>query len=158
MPPELKMPLMLLPANAKWEEIKIVFKNRDDVKIYHNGKFMINTNCEKLGFARNKTTYKVPNKPWELLHAIAVINDQKVSKPTVPDLMYMLKIKNADALHRVKLRLNRQLKKAFGLDDPFLSYKEHNYYKLRFAVTSEIELRNTKEPWASGRGLPKKYL
>lgn len=156
--PEFKAPLVILPTNATWEDIKIVFKNRDDVKIYYKGKILIDTNCEKLGFARNNTTYKLPNKPWELLHAIAVINDQKVSKPTIPDLMYMLKIKNSDALHRVKLRLNRQLKKAFGLNDPFLPYKPYQHYKLKFVVMSELDLRNTKNPWASGAGLPKKYL
>ncbi|MDD5463619.1 MAG: hypothetical protein PHP62_00540 [Candidatus Moranbacteria bacterium] len=154
-PAEFNSAFVKLPEDARWDDVRIVFKNRDDVNIYYKGKVILETNCEKLGFAKNNTSDKAPNKPWELLHSIAVINDQKISKPTILDLKRMLGIKNNDALHKVKLRLDRQLVKSFGIDDPFFSYKEYGYYKFKFMVSSEPELRNIKDPWASGKGLPK---
>ena len=147
-----------LPFNAVWEDIKIMFKNRDDVDIYHKNKCIAHTNYEKLGFARNNTRDKSPNKLWELLYAIAVINDQKILKPTVFDLKRMIGVNTSDALHRVKMRLEKQLEIMFGISEPFLSYKKYGYYKTKFKVISEPNLRNTKNPWPSGKSLPSKYL
>lgn len=159
-PPEFNSPFVRLPDNAKWEEIKIVFKNRDDVKIYHQGKVILETNCEKLGFAKNNTADRIPNKPWELLQAIATVKDQKISeaKPTVALLKGMLEIKNNAGLHRVKLRLDKQMKKAFGIEEPFFSYREYKYYKPKFELVSEPSMRNIRDPWSSGRVLPKSIV
>lgn len=159
-PLEFKASLVALPPNARWEDIKIVFKNRNDVKIYHKRKCLVDTNCEKLRFAKNNTTYKLPNKPWELLRCIAIINDQKMdkAKPTVRNLMHMLEIKKPNALHRVKSRLDKNLERAFGINEPFSPYKEYKYYKPNFTLVSEPGTRNIQDLWSSGRGLPKKYL
>jgi hypothetical protein len=135
-----------------------MFKNRDDVDVYHKNKCIARTSYEKLGFARNNTCDKSPNKPWELLYAIAVINDQNISKPTVSDLKRMIGVNTKDALHRVKMRLEKQLEIVIGIDQPFRNYKEYGYYKTKFAVVSEPDLRSTKDPWSSGKSLPKKYL
>ena len=159
-PLEFRSSLVALPANAKWEDIKIVFRNKEDVKIYYKEKCIIETNCEKLGFARNNTTYKTPNKQWEFLHAVAIISNQKMKKvkPTVLLLKNALEIKNNNAIYRVKLRLERQLERAFGIDDPFQSSKEYKCYKPKFELVSEPGVRNAMDPWSSGRGLPKSLL
>jgi len=145
---ENKISLIKLPPKTIWEDIEIRFKNMFDVEIYCKGKFLKNSNYEKLGFLRENTKDKKPDRQWELLRLLAIIyNSKKITKVNarIDILAHSLKT-GKNACMKIKEGLSKKLQKAFGLiQNPFHDYKEKEEYQTRFALKPEPELRGNGE-------------
>jgi hypothetical protein len=141
-------PLIKLPPKTIWEDIEIRFKNQYDVEIYYKGKFLKAASYEKLGFLRENTKDKKPDKQWELLRLLAIIYASKEATKVKADINILaqsLKIER-NACMKIKEGLSKKLQRAFRLpQNPFYDYKEKGEYRTRFILKPESEFRGNGE-------------
>lgn len=143
-------PLWDIPVDTQWEDVTIKFKDAEKVEILIRNKHLAHSGFKEMRFGKNK-----PDKHWTLLHLLAVIyaatEQMKVShsvSASVEDLAYSLcggriDEKAKSNVHTIKKNLSAQLNQIFGMDyqDPFEDYSQWGYYKSKFKLEPESELR-----------------
>lgn len=143
-------PLWNLPPGTRWEDISIKFQDTEKVEILIKNKHLAYSGFKEMQFGKNK-----PDKRWTLLHLLAVIyatneqmkKDHNVSA-SVEDLVYPLCDGRIDQkakmnVHTTKKSLSSQLGQIFGIgyEYPFEDYNQCGYYKSKFKLEPEPELR-----------------
>ena len=152
-------PLWNIPADTRWEDITIKFQDGEKVEILVRNKHLANATYKEFRLGKNK-----PNKQWRLLHLLATIyaaQEQFAKSQSIPatidDLANSLLGRvNQEAkinIHTVKKNLSSQLAQNFGIayDDPFEDYNQWGYYKAKFNVVPEPELRRENVYEVGGR-------
>ena len=116
-----------LPADARWESIKITFIKENEVNIYYKNKDKGIFTCQQLNMWNKRD--KKPDYQWELLTILSQNNGQ-------------LDWDNPAANKRIKMtkcNLSKKIRNFFRIiDDPFLPYKEQKCYKLKFITESLV--------------------
>lgn len=143
-----------LPPGADWNKIKCSFIDRHTLSIWYEDKKIGDFGHEVLGFARMSTAGHKPDKQWELLRRLAIINSSNNRvRPTFGEL-FTQPAKNIQACYKLKHNLAKKLKLAFGLsDDPFYKYDDYAGYRLKFSLLPERDLRGNGELRFSGSPL-----
>jgi len=148
-------PKVKLPAGAKWSDITITFKNSQDVEVLYKDTQMGVFSHEQLGFARENTEMKSPNKLWLLLEMLAVAeefeSDQKIIL-TIGHLKDVFKCTDENVIEKQKSSLSMSLRLAFGIhEEPFEKYTQEQGYRPKFKLRPEPDMRGDGELHASGK-------
>ena len=140
-----------VPSGTVWNELTVKFKNEQTIEAWKGKRHLGDADFKKMGFGKHK-----PNQQWQFLQRLAVIyatspNKESDVPTTIDDLAQSL-LKGINALQRqhiqtLKTSLASQLKKAFGIDDdPFEDYDQWRFYKTKFRLLPEPDLRR-EEPY-----------
>jgi len=148
------MPVVPMPAGAKWEDAKFCFQDNHAVKVFHKGKSLGIFDYAELGFARGNTRDKSPNKAWALLQKMSVLLELGGMKPTKQNLASELHV-TGGACEKLKATASKLLQTACGIsDDPFRKYDTEDGYRPKFILKPEPILRGDGELHRSGKKLP----
>ncbi len=140
-----------IPCGTMWEDIKIEFQNKFEVKIYIKENFHKTINNIDLDFYRKKTKDKNPTTGWKFLETLSVTQSSQENTATVENISYSLGV-SMENCHKIKSNLSKTLKKIFGIEeDPFLSYKDIGYYKTKFELLPISTLRGNGEVYIPPR-------
>lgn len=144
-----------LPQGTKWQSLEIKFESPFDVTISLNGKKLESSTHEKMGFFRSRTGDRVPDKQWALLRLLAAIyilsKQSGIERvpATIADLTKALGTEGS--VMTAKKKLSQRLQLIFGIqDDPFDDYEHWGYYKTKFNLVPESDLRRAN-PFEFGR-------
>ncbi len=147
-------PKVKLPADAKWSDITITFKNSQDVEVQYKDNKMGIFSHEKLGFARENTEMNQPNKLWLLLEMIAMTEEYEGDKKVVltkEHLKNAFKCKSENVIEKQKSSLSMSLRLATGIqEEPFEKYTPEQGYRPKFRLRPEPVLRGDGELYPSG--------
>ncbi len=142
-------PIFQLSPGTKWEDIEVKFRNPVEIEVFVRDKFLKSADCQDAGFFRSRTQDRSPDKQWSFLRALAAIYtvaaQRKIEKvpATIADLTKGFTSENA--VMTIKKKLSRNLQAIFGIgDDPFDDYDQCGYYRTRFKLVAEPELRSDK--------------
>jgi hypothetical protein len=147
-------PVVNLPKDAAWDYVEIKFRNESEVEVRYKGKFNGSFSHIDLRFQDNKTKDKRPNKQWQFLYQLSIIQqgiiDKHGKKQMIAadnDTMRKVLKTTKNGCEQIKLNLSKQLQEDFGLSalDPFYEYTRKNSYETRFKLTPEPMLRH-KQP------------
>lgn len=148
-------PTFKLPQGTKWQNLEIKFESPFDVAISLNGKKLESSTHEKMGFFRSRTGDRVPDKQWALLRLLAAIyvlaKQSGIERvpATIADLTKALGTEGS--VMTAKKKLSQRLQFIFGIqDDPFDDYEHWGYYKTKFSLVPESDLRRAN-PFEFGR-------
>lgn len=123
-----------LPDEIRWEDIEIKFKNDEGFYVYVNNKKHCESDYKKLGCFRSGTKEKKPDKQWEFLKKLAMLDGESPE-----DISLEVK-------RQIKSKLSKRLKQYFDLKtEPFYPYSQTNSYKLKFKIQPERNLRENYE-------------
>jgi len=147
------------PEEVKWENVKIKIKdNLKYIQIYYKKKFIKEISYEEIGFNANKKESK-EDRQWALLLILSKLNNTEVNNKITPDELsrmltnYTKKQINKENIHQIKKKLSEKLKQIFKTEeDPFFDYKEKGFYKTKFELIPETELRGDGEIWRRSTG------
>lgn len=146
------------PEKIEWSKVTIKIKDGlKDIEISYDGKFVKLVSFNEIGFSSSKKELK-ENRQWELLKILSVllIEDEKLATPL--SLAEMLtrqtgKKITTDNVYKMKKSLAESLKYVFKTEeDPFIEYKNIGYYKVKFKLLPQPELRNKGEIWSNPSG------
>lgn len=139
-------PIIELPVGTRWEDIKIRFSSRFEIDVLVNDKKVKSTNNLELGFFKSSTKERGPDKQWQMLHSLgmieAVAEQQKRDIPTtIKD--FSQEFGRDSNVMTIKKKLSQHLQAVFGLkDDPFEDYKIFKRYKTKFKLMPEPDMRH----------------
>jgi hypothetical protein len=141
---------LIFPEAVQWN--KVILKLKDglqDIEIWYGKQHIKNTNYVELGFSANKKDHK-PDKKWNLLCILSIMQNTDITKATPEALMPMLakysnKATKKATVHQTKKLLSNALRSIFNTgDDPFMDNRI--YYEPRFKILPESIMRH-KEMW-----------
>jgi hypothetical protein len=149
--PVIKKPIIEIPPRTTWEDIEIRFKNRYDIEIYIKGKFLKSVSFDMVGFSKEKTKDKEPDKQWIFLEKLSIIcENKKIVKADIYSISKQLETSKNNVM-KIKEKLSRKLQYIFGLPgDPFCSYKEKGGYQPRFILRPIPTLRGRGDVYMAG--------
>ncbi len=141
-------PKVKLPADAKWSDITITFKNSQDVEVQYKDNKMGVFSHEQLGFARGNTEMNSPNKLWLLLEMLAMAEEFVSDKKVVLTKGHL---KDENVVEKQKSSLSMSLRLALGIqEEPFEKYTQEQGYRPKFRLRPEPVLRGDGELYSSG--------
>lgn len=141
------------PETVRWGRVVLKVKEGlQDIEILYDGKHIKMASYIELGFSANKKNSK-PDRKWELLIILSVLQKNDIKQATPDKLMSMLKnysgrtIKK-DNIHQTKKLLSEALRGIFNTkENPFTDNKK--YYEPKFKILPVPTLR-LEEPWKQG--------
>ena len=144
-------PYFKLPQGTKWEDIEIKFKNPFEVEVLVNGKFIKSATYTDLCMYRSRTKEQTSDKQWQFLHLLSVAYtvsaQQKMSTPPakMSDFKKAFETTKDEPIMTAKKKLSQNLQSIFGIkSDPFDDYKNLGYYRTKFKLVAEPELRHDR--------------
>lgn len=149
-------PVVKLPHGAQWSYVVCHFIDGHTLSVSYNGKLIGKYDHDKLGFAMRNTRDGKPNKQWELLQLLALLDSYKsrehgkLTQPTVATIAEMFEVKVGVIYKRIQT-LSHTLQDAFGINDnPFDEYNPELGYQLKFHLKPETLVRGKGSLFPSG--------
>jgi hypothetical protein len=147
-----------VPLGTTWNELIIKFKDEQTVEAYKGEKYLGVADFKRMGFGSKR-----PDQRWRFLHLLATIyatnpsNNPSLMPTAIDDLAHSLLGRvskpKKQQIQTLKTELSSQLRKAFGIDnESFEDYGQWHYYKTKFKLKPEPELRN-ENPYEAAKQL-----
>lgn len=144
-------PYFKLPVGTTWEDIEIKFKNPFEIEVLAHGKFIKSAAYTDINLYRSRTKEQVPDKQWQFLRLLAVAytlapqQNMPVPAAMISDFKNSFNTTKDTVVMTTKKKLAQELQRIFGIkSDPFDDYKERGYYRTKFKLVAEPELRHDR--------------
>jgi hypothetical protein len=135
----------IMPDNINWENITIKLTSIFDIEIFIDKKSIVQSNYEKMGFAKKNSKNKTPKESWNFLKTLSTNKGRfNLSTDIIKTKGNLVQAK--EKYKQTKKQLSDILKQNFGLEaEPFFDCKEKGLYQTKFTLIPPPDIRGDGE-------------